>query len=155
MNYRKTVNLFIVCFVFTAMACTAQKSARIKKNAELLNTIDKNLTDAVAQYKVMMKNISEDQAMMNRAEPQFPKTYHPTTNKFETSNSGWWCSGFYPGTLLYLYELRKDTTLYREAIRILKPLEKEQFNKNTHDLGFMMFCSFGNATRLAATHRIQ
>jgi hypothetical protein len=28
-------------------------------------------------------------------------------------------------------------------------LEKEQFNKTTHDLGFMMYCSFGNARRLA------
>ena len=28
-------------------------------------------------------------------------------------------------------------------------LKKEQFNKNTHDLGFMMFCPFGTANRIA------
>jgi unsaturated chondroitin disaccharide hydrolase len=27
----------------------------------------------------------------------------------------------------------------------LEPLKKEQFNTGTHDLGFMMYCSFGNA----------
>jgi hypothetical protein len=30
-------------------------------------------------------------------------------------------------------------------------LEREQFNKGTHDLGFMMYCSFGNARRASGT----
>jgi hypothetical protein len=34
-------------------------------------------------------------------------------------------------------------------MRILKLLEKEKNNQGTHDLGFMMYCSFGNAERLA------
>ena len=33
-------------------------------------------------------------------------------------------------------------------MRMLGLLEKEQYNTSTHDLGFMMFCSFGNALRL-------
>ena len=144
MKYKKTVHLFLLVFTFAIMACTVQKSGSTKKNAALLTIIDKNFIDAASQYKVMMKNIRED---------RFPKTYHPTTNKFETSNSGWWCSGFYPGTLLYLFEETKDTVLYSEALRILKPLEKEQFNKSTHDLGFMMFCSFGNANRMAPSNQ--
>jgi unsaturated chondroitin disaccharide hydrolase len=37
------------------------------------------------------------------------------------------------------------------SFRAEKLLEKEQFNKGTHDLGFMMFCSFGNANRLMHT----
>ena len=130
--------------IFAMCACSVQKKATTKKNPELLNIIDTSLRDAAAQYRVMMKNLKED---------EFPKTYDPKTDKFETSNSGWWCSGFYPGTLLYLFEETRDTVLYREALRILKPLEKEQYNKGTHDLGFMMFCSFGNATRLYPTHQ--
>src|SRR5690606_27966470 len=66
----------------------------------------------------------------------------------KTSLSKWWCSGFYPGTLLYIYENTKDKALLTEAERALKMLEKEQYNTNTHDLGFMMFCSFDNANRL-------
>ncbi len=31
---------------------------------------------------------------------------------------------------------------------MLTLLEKEQYNTSTHDLGFMMYCSFGNANRL-------
>jgi hypothetical protein len=44
-----------------------------------------------------------------------------------------------------LYQQTKDTALYNEAMRTLTVLKKEQFNTSTHDLGFMMYCSFGNA----------
>lgn len=114
----------------------AQNNFMHKPDKDLLKTIDKNFTDAAAQYKVLAKNLPAD---------KFPKTYIPTTGKYEFSNSSWWCSGFYPGTLLYLYQQTKDADLYHEAMRILDVLKKEQFNTTTHDLGFMMYCSFGNA----------
>ncbi|WP_440431124.1 glucuronyl hydrolase [Pedobacter sp. SAFR-022] len=79
---------------------------------------------------------------------RYPKTYHEKTDSLETSDSGWWCSGFYPGTLLYLNEAAPNPELKQQANVALGGLENEQFNKSTHDLGFMMFCSFGNANRL-------
>lgn len=115
---------------------TAQK---IKADKRLLAAADSYLAAAAAQYKVLQKQLPAD---------KFPKTYFPTTGKYEWSNSGWWCSGFYPGTLLYLYEATKDSSLYNESMRILQVLEKEKNNTTTHDLGFMMYCSFGNANRL-------
>ena len=69
--------------------------------------------------------------------------------RLKTSNSEWWCSGFYPGTLFYLYEDTGDKELYAEGVRMLKLLEPEQYNVNTHDVGFMMYCSYGNANRIA------
>jgi unsaturated chondroitin disaccharide hydrolase len=136
-------NLFIGVVAITSVAfqtaCSEHKKLTGKTDAKLVETFNKNFADGAAQYKVMMKNLPEG---------RFPKTYNATTNTVETSGSEWWCSGFYPGTLFYLYEQTKDQSLYDEALRILKPLEKEQFNKGTHDLGFMMFCSFGNANRI-------
>lgn len=127
----------IVCSMFLFTCCLAAAAQpEFKADKKLLNTIDKNFTDAAAQYKVLMKNLPEN---------KFPKTFFPATGKYEWSNSGWWCSGFYPGTLLYLYEQTKDTVLYHEALRLMEVLKKEQFNTSTHDLGFMMYCSFGNA----------
>ncbi|NMH28659.1 glycoside hydrolase family 88 protein [Flavobacterium silvaticum] len=78
----------------------------------------------------------------------YPKTYHADKNAVETSDSGWWCSGFFPGTLVLLDEVKPAAGLKKKAIGILSDLKKEQFNTSTHDLGFMMFCSFGNAQRL-------
>ncbi|MDF2192302.1 glycoside hydrolase family 88 protein [Paraflavitalea sp. CAU 1676] len=122
-----------------AVACGTQKQSTSKADKALAQSFDKGFADAGAQYKILMKDLPAD---------KFPKTYFPTTAKHEYSGSGWWCSGFYPGTLLYTFEQTKDEALYKEAMRILEPLKKEQFNKSTHDLGFMMFCSFGNANRL-------
>ncbi|HKG05179.1 MAG TPA: glycoside hydrolase family 88 protein [Pedobacter sp.] len=101
--------------------------------------IDVQFKFAEQQYKALARNVPAD---------QMPKTYYPETGKSENSNTGWWCSGFFPGSLLYIYEYTKDNELLKEAKARLSILEKEKDNKGTHDLGFMMFCSFGNAYRL-------
>ena len=128
--------LAVPAFAIGLAGCgSGKKNART--NDALLAAIGTNIADATAQYTFMMKELPAG---------KFPKTFEKDT--FRTSNSGWWCSGFYPGTLLYLYEQNKDAALLTEAERIMRSLEKEQYNKTTHDLGFMMFCSFGNANRL-------
>src|SRR2546423_15193989 len=130
---------FLLCMLAAGAGCMAQKRSVILPNKQLLQTVQKNFEDGDKQYKVLKATLPPD---------RFPKTFDPKTGKSETSGSGWWCSGFYPGTLLYLYEQTGDTVLYNEAVRMLSLLQKEQFNKGTHDLGFMMYCSFGNASRL-------
>lgn len=130
-----TKKLFTLAFyLLTVFSLPAQQT-----KAPLLQIIDTALTKAVAQYKYLRDHLPAD---------ALPKTYYPLTKKFETSGSGWWTSGFYPGSLLYLYEYSHDPELLAEEKRIEKLLAKEQFNKGTHDLGFMMYCSFGNANRL-------
>jgi unsaturated chondroitin disaccharide hydrolase len=99
---------------------------------------------ADSQYRYMIKNLPPE---------TFPKTFEPTTGKFQTSGSDWWCSGFYPGTLLNIFQETKDTALLTEAQRMLNVLEKEKNNKSTHDLGFMMYCSFGTANQVAPDPR--
>lgn len=126
--------------IMLAGGCATNEPIRRIPKKDLLEIIDKNFADAAAQYKVMMTKLQPD--------GRFPKTYHDSSGTLETSNSGWWCSGFYPGSLLFLYEETKDSSLLAEANRMLGYLEKEQFNTSTHDLGFMMYCSFGNADRL-------
>ncbi|WP_345238657.1 glycoside hydrolase family 88 protein [Flavisolibacter ginsenosidimutans] len=127
----------MLLFVFVFAGCASQKSIVADKRLE--EKIDQNFSDAAAQYKGMMRRLPAD---------RFPKTYYAQTDKFQTGASSDWCSGFYPGTLLYLYEQTKDQSLLLESERILKVLEKEKNNKTTHDLGFMMYCSFGNAERI-------
>jgi len=111
-----------------------------KAPAGLLNDVDKSIQESAEQYKRLSQQLAPE---------RFPVTWYATGNKLVTSGSEPWVGGFYPGSLLYLYEATKDTLLYQEALRKLKALEKEQFNTTTHDLGFMMYCSFGNAKRLS------
>lgn len=59
-----------------------------------------------------------------------------------------WTSGFYPGSLWYMYELTGNESYKKAAESHTRILEPAQFRLNTHDLGFILFCSYGNAYRL-------
>src|SRR4249919_1094779 len=107
MYFQLTRFHFFLTLIIIVVSCSSQKKLQ-KDDKELVTQIDKEMQDGAAQYKVMMKNVSGD---------QFPKTYEPKTDKFATSKSDWWCSGFYPGTLLYLYEQTKDAAINTEALR--------------------------------------
>ena len=123
----------------TLLAACHSSRPLLRADTDLKQLARQDVTDAVAQYQVLAKN---------RPAGKFPKTYYEDKQQYDFSNSGWWCSGFYPGTLLYLSELSGNDALRAEAKSTLDSLEREQFNTRTHDLGFMMYCSFGNAYRL-------
>jgi rhamnogalacturonyl hydrolase YesR len=78
---------------------------------------------------------------------RFPRSINKD-GAVEYVSSSDWTSGFFPGSLWYMYEYTKDAFWLNEAKRRTAALAKEQFNKGTHDLGFMLFCSFGNGLRL-------
>lgn len=132
----KRILAIIMSLVTLTTALQAQPIQGINPDPSLIKTFRDNFKSAASQYKVLAKNLPAD---------KFPKTFYPANGKYEFSNSGWWCSGFYPATLFYLFQQTKDAFLLKEGTRMLGLLEKEQFNKSTHDLGFMMYCSFGNA----------
>lgn len=60
-----------------------------------------------------------------------------------------WCSGFWPGILWYDYEYTGDEKIKKEAEKFTASLkflsETPAFD---HDLGFLVFCSYGNGYRL-------
>lgn len=59
-----------------------------------------------------------------------------------------WRSGFFAGTLWYLYDYTNDPYWRQEAISWTWPVEEAKWNKGTHDLGFMIGDSFGKAWEL-------
>lgn len=60
-----------------------------------------------------------------------------------------WTSGFLPGQLWYMYELTGDDFWLEEARNRTAPIEREKTNDGTHDMGFKIYCSFGNGYRLS------
>lgn len=66
-----------------------------------------------------------------------------------------WTSGFFPGSLWYAYELTGDKELKKQAIAYTNLLYPVRQMKNTHDIGFMVNCSYGNALRLAPNDSIK
>ena len=64
-----------------------------------------------------------------------------------------WCGGFWPGILWYTYEYNQEPSTKREAEKFTSALK---FLAHTpafdHDLGFLVFCSYGNGYRLTRIH---
>ena len=119
--------------VLLPLAGFAQQTSK----AEMRRLIDDNMRFAVRQYAVL-----KDSTPAHR----MPRTFQQ--GRSVTSDTEWWCSGFYPGTLWYLYEYTKDAQVKAEAEKRLAILEKEQRYTGNHDIGFMIYCSFGNAYRI-------
>ena len=129
-----------------AVAMTASLNAQPGKLGLTDAFVDKNITDAVAQYRTLIAKVPAG---------VLPRTINKAEGTLVTAKSNSWISGFYPGTLLYLYEYSGENDLLAEAENRLQLLEKEKNNKGTHDLGFMLYCSFGNALRLTGNTRYQ
>lgn len=132
-------SILVLTAALIAFSCSETATiSEIKFNAST------ELDKGAMQYIHMKEKLNE-----LAYKESFPRTYNNFMQRLQTTSSDWWCSGFYPGTLFYLYEQTKKQELYDEGLRMLALLEKEQFNINTHDIGFMMYCSYGNANRIA------
>lgn len=75
-----------------------------------------------------------------------PRTYE--NGKYGLVTQKDWCCGFPAGSYWYMYELTGDQKWEKIATENTVKLDGVQFRKNTHDLGFMVFCSYGNAYRI-------
>ncbi|WP_345955788.1 glycoside hydrolase family 88 protein [Mucilaginibacter sp. PAMB04168] len=120
-------------------ACSFHLQAQtvaLKPKADLVKLINKNLKDANAQYKVLMTNVPKD---------SLPETFQ--NNRSKSTSAKNWVSGFYPGTLFYLYKGTKEPAMYTAGLEKL-PVMEPMKTIDSHDIGFMMYCSFGNANQI-------
>jgi hypothetical protein len=74
---------------------------------------------------------------------EFPRSINPD-GTLRTNKSEWWTSGFFPGSLWFVYEYSKNKALKEAAIKRTKSVEKEKLNTGDHDIGFKIMCSYGN-----------
>jgi hypothetical protein len=63
---------------------------------------------------------------------------------WKTTAAREWTSGFFPGCLWFMNEYTKDPFFKQGAERWTAGVSLQQFNAGTHDVGFMIFDSFGN-----------
>lgn len=59
-----------------------------------------------------------------------------------------WRSGFFPGSIWYLYELTGDKSYLPLAKKYTEAIKKAENLTWHHDIGFIINCSFGNGLRL-------
>jgi unsaturated chondroitin disaccharide hydrolase len=133
-----TASLFTSVLLLAACAGRKKQATSTNSNGITTQWIDQNLAEAAAQYKYLATKVPAG---------VMPRSF--TNDTLRTCTSENWVAGFYPGTLLYLYENTKDQALMNETLKKITLMDKEQYNKGTHDLGFMMYCSYGNLNRIA------
>ena len=79
-------------------------------------------------------------------ESLFPRTFEE--GELKTGNYRWWTSGFFPGVLWQLYDIYREPDLKSAAEAMTARVEPAKMLTDTHDLGFMLGCSFGQGYRL-------
>lgn len=79
----------------------------------------------------------------------FPRNIYPGQTKWNKVNVFDWTSGFWPGVLWEAYEVSGDQTILTNAKKYTEPLRTVlSVPVDNHDLGFMLYLSFGNGYRL-------
>lgn len=106
---------------------------------DITRTVDGAIDKAAAQAFLMAEKYAPQDSLL-------PKTFE--NGKDVSSDSRWWCSGFFPGELWYLYEDRGGAALLSYAKEFTARVEREKFTTDNHDVGFILNCSFGNGWRL-------
>jgi hypothetical protein len=129
--------------VFMALALVSCAPAQTSPE----EMIKARLDSSVRQYEGMARSLLDQP-------DKLPRTIDENGNLLTTGPGGW-VSGFVPGTLWYLYQYTGREDLLSAARNYTGRLEQEQYNTGTHDLGFMLYCSYGNGLRLTgdATYR--
>ena len=110
----KSLLLSLLLMSFICENVIGQQSSR---NDIMKNLITENYALAESQYSYMMKSVPSD---------RLPQSYDANKNQLISREITWWCTGFYPGSLLYIYEQTKNETIKAEALRALKVIEPNQ-----------------------------
>lgn len=133
----KIKELIIVSIAFLAL-CNPTFGKDDKEEMRFI--VDKGLNTAILQSKRMAESLLEQKDLL-------PRTIGKQ-GTFVTSNEKAWTSGFFPGVLWYLYEANGDASLKVYAEDYTERVEKQQFTTSNHDVGFILYCSYGNGWRL-------
>lgn len=113
-----------------------------------------NKTEANDWWSTAVENAAAQMALQIEAieADTSARVLNPVTtkrNRFSTGYCGYsdWRSGFFPGSVWYLFELTGDSTLLPLAEKYTEAIAEAQHLTNHHDIGFIINCSYGNGRR--------
>jgi unsaturated chondroitin disaccharide hydrolase len=135
---RLIVWAWIISIFILAYSCGENK---IKEEIALNEMVDFGLERSRQQAIRMAEELE-------RVDSLLPRSVYKHGNLI-TSDSRWWCSGFFPGVLWYLYQDTNDSIFRSYAELFTQRVEREKHTTSHHDLGFILNSSFGNGNRIA------
>lgn len=124
---------FSISILLTIISC--------KNHSEKDNHTANNYDNLLAtRYKMLLNHPIDSSG--------FPRSFNLKNNTINEVSSKDWTSGFYPGNLWLLYQLTGEEQFKKQAIKWTAFIEKEKYNDRTHDMGFKVYCSFGQGTNV-------
>ena len=128
--------------LLAAIAGWSQNASSATKDTAdepMAQVVERGLQRATAQALLLADALKDQPDVL-------PRTFEH--GQLQTIRYDHWVSGFFPGVLWMLYEDRGDARLRQLAELFTDRVEPAKRMTNTHDLGFMLYCSFGQGYRL-------
>jgi unsaturated chondroitin disaccharide hydrolase len=132
----KVSSLFLI-LGFALLLVTACKSG-INSQTKITTSAPENLLEK--RYKMLLDYPADSMSM--------PRSMTIKTNLIKKVSSRDWTSGFFAGNLWQLYRLTGDSNYKEQAQKWTPFSKKESVNNDSHDVGFKVFCSFGEALKV-------
>ncbi len=129
----KVSSLVILGFALLITACKSEIYSQTKKSSTSENLLEK-------RYKMLLDYPVDSLSM--------PRSMSIKTNTIKKVPSKDWTSGFFVGNLWQLYRLTGNEAYKKQAEKWTPFSKKESVNNNSHDVGFKVFCSFGEALKV-------
>ncbi|WP_029272568.1 glycoside hydrolase family 88 protein [Flavobacterium sp. KJJ] len=126
------VSFFTLILGFALLA-TACKSGINSQNISASKLLEN-------RYKMLLEYPVDSLSM--------PRSMTTKTNSIKKVPSKDWTSGFFAGNLWQLYRLTGNPQYKEQAAKWTAFSKKESVNNNSHDVGFKVFCSFGEALKV-------
>jgi len=132
-------NILFLIILILSVSCTEKRNEKLATDAlkYCASQTERSLIelkgDSALDYTMMPRNILNGESKWNCRKAAKEE----------------WTGGFWPGVLWYDYEYTKDEKIREQAEKYTQSLEfLSRIPAYDHDLGFLIFCSYGNGYRL-------
>ena len=134
MEKRDWILFFLLWFILSNTGCRNSREVVYEHSDDQIeayvNSILEFYSDKYGQYLTEVDDST-----------RFPRTVRDEEVVYTGSSA--WTSGFFPGILWYLYKDTGDDSFKDAARKWTNSLYQEKNNTSTHDIGFIMNCSYG------------
>lgn len=125
----------VLGFALLAQSC----KSGINSTTKSTSATAENLLET--RYKMLLDYPVDSMSM--------PRSMNIKTNEIKKVPSRDWTSGFFAGNLWQLYRLTGNEAYKKQAEKWTPFSKKESVNRNSHDVGFKVYCSYGEALKVA------
>lgn len=139
-------NIHLLALIFLLVFASCEPTSKNSPDTTKL------ITFSGQQLELLMQNTEQIIATgVNESRPERPLVVPRNLNEDGTLRlipSRDWVSGFFPGTLWFMYQFTGQSKWKAAAEKYTAHIEREKYTKTTHDLGFILGCSFGKGYEL-------